>query len=171
MKYEVLILASLAPMLTSCAATQGMGTVQASRVMAIYSPPARLGGQGSMIFLPVPAPQAAPVLPAELTADYSPGPWSIFFEADTDRPSLETKVAVEQIASMTARFPAVGVYLCSVGTTGLSPSSIASRKRLETVQALLKRNGVARAAVGPDRLCGSVAARSEPFVWVTPAID
>lgn len=167
MKREVLVVALVMPLLVSCTSrsTAGQG------VTAIYSPPVRLGGQGSMIFLPAPAQDVPPAPPAELTADYMPGPWSIFFEANTDRPASESRGALGQIASMTSRFPAVGIYLCSIGSSGSRGSGIENRRRLKAVRSLLTRSGVRRAVAGPESVCQSLEPKSEPYVWVMPAIE
>jgi len=168
MKHRVLVVALVVmPLLVSCASRGA----PAQSVTAIYSPPVRLGGQGSLIFLPTPAQDVPHAPPAELTGDYMPGPWSIFFEAKTDRPASESQAALDQIASMTSRFPTVGVYLCSIGSSGKRGSDIEDRRRLEAVRSLLTRSGVRRAVAGPESMCKSLEPRSEPFVWVMPAID
>ena len=167
MKHGILIVALVMPLLVSCASRRA----PARGVTAIYSPPVRLGGQGSMIFLPAPVPAVPPAPPSELTRDYMPGPWSIFFEANTDRPASESQVALEQIASMTSRFPTIGLYLCSIGPSGPRGSGIEDRRRLEAVRSLLTRSGVRRAVAGPENMCKSLEPRPEPFVLVMPATD
>ncbi len=167
MKRGVLVVALVMPLLVSCA-TRG---APAQGVTTIYSPPVRLGGQGRVIYLPVPAQDVPPAPPAELTGDYMPGPWSIFFETKTDRPSSGSQAALEQISSMTSRFPTVGIYLCSIGSSGPRVSEIEDRRRLEAVRSLLTRSGVRRAVAGPKSMCKSLEPRTEPFVWVMPAID
>jgi hypothetical protein len=167
MKYGVLVVALVMPLLISCASRRA----PAQGVTAIYSPPVRLGGQGSLIFLPALAQDVPPAVPAKLTGDYMPGPWSIFFEANTDRPTSESQAALEQIASMTSRFPTVSIYICSIGLSGPRGSGIEDRRRLEAVRSLLARSGVQRAVAGPEGMCNLLEPRSEPFVWVTPATD
>ncbi len=167
MKRGVLVVTLVMPLLVSCA-TRG---APAQGVTTIYSPPVRLGGQGRVIYLPVPAQDVPPAPPAELTGDYMPGPWSIFFEPKTDRPSSGSQAALEQISSMTSRFPTVGIYLCSIGSSGPRVSEIEDRRRLEAVRSLLTRSGVRRAAAGPKSMCKSLEPRTEPFVWVMPAIE
>lgn len=169
MKHGVLVVTLVMPLLVSCA-LQGAAGAPAQGITAIYSPPVRLGGQGSMIFLPTPAQSVPPAPLSELTGDYMPGPWSIFFEAKTDRPTSESQAALEQIASMTSRFPAVAIYLCSIGPSGQRGSGIENRRRLEAVRSLLTRSGVRRAVAGPESICKSLKPRPEPFVWVMLAI-
>lgn len=172
MKHGMIVVALLAPLLASCA-SRGEVRAPSQGVTAIYSPPARLEGKGKVIFLQASAPpqRVPPAPPAELTSDYMPGPWSIFFEAKSDRPDQKSRLALEQIAAMTARFPTIGVYFCSVGPSGSGGPGAGDRKRLDAVRALLGRDGTQRARAGPDDLCNSVAPRREPFVWVEPALN
>lgn len=169
MKYGMIIVAAvLMALLASCASKEAM-QAPSPGITAVYSPPVRLGGKGSLIVFQTPAP--TPRAPsAELTADYILGPWSIFFEEKSDRPDSASQLALKQIASMTARFSTIGVSLCSIGSSGTDGASVSDRQRLDAVRALLTKSGIQRVEAGPDDLCKSLAPRSEPFVWVEPII-
>ena len=172
MRHGFWVVALAMPLLASCA-SRGPAGAPAQGVVAIYSPPVRLGGQGRLIFLPAPAPVRAvpPAPPAELTGDAMPGPWSIAFDAKTDRPAAASQAALEQIAAMTSRYPAAALYLCAIGPSGSRGSGVDDRRRLDAVRSLLARSGVRRAVPGPEGVCHSLEPRPEPLVWVMPAID
>ena len=167
-----IVAASLMPLLASCASQEAVHAPPQG-ITAIYSPSVRLSGKGSLIFLQTPAPpqRVPPAPPAELTADYMPGPWSIFFEAKTDRPTEDAQYALKQIAEMASILPTIGVYLCSVGPSQPIVPDVGDRKRLDAVRALLTRYGIQQAKVGPDRLCKSLSPRPEPIVWIVPATN
>lgn len=74
--YGITIAALLMLLLASCASQEAMHS-PTQGMTAVYLPPVRLGGQGRLIFHQAPAPTPRAPL-AGLTADYIPGPWSIF---------------------------------------------------------------------------------------------
>lgn len=168
MRYAILILSAMSPAISSCASTSRRTVAPTSGVTAIYSPPVRLGGSGSMIFLPAPARN---LLPSPPSADYLPGPWSIYFVGNSGRPRSETREVIEQIAVMAKHYPSVGVLLCAIGPSRSDPMDDRDGQRLDAVRVLLGNIGVRKIRTRTDQLCRAMDRGSEPTVRVEPMID
>lgn len=154
----------MALLLGGCAAQNG---ATPPGMTAISSPPVRLGGTGSMIFLPAPSPLPPP--PA-VFGDYNPGPWAIFYALGTGRPLDGTRDALTQIAHMAARLPAIGVSLCPVSAiASVEPVGVVQR-RMKALRTQLRRLGVKRIVTGSDIACSGLERRELPMIRVAPNI-
>lgn len=106
------MLIALVIALSGCASSHQARVVADSTITAIYGPPVRLGGAGSIMFLPTPrrAPEAVALVDASrpLPATqqigappqsdcFVPGPWIVFFRMDRSELSDEAKASLAHL--------------------------------------------------------------------------